>query len=790
MDVATVSVKRQGKSERFRFHLLVVSLLFTSWVAARAQPEGVPPKAPETGRALPRCVASEVSAGNRPLKLGGKATLLHLDLSAQPKQFLQPIDLGQIRQPRPWMHVGPVPASLRADAPEALFTQGLERLANRDIPAALNAFERCVANTLHPLALYRLGERLMAVEMLPLALRAFEHAGRQDPRLAAFVSKRQAEIQQYGTLPDLLWPTYLNALGLELSGDSIEAAGAFERVVTAAPNFIPARLHLSRLNEGNAAIRLLLAGLERAPEHTGLLEALGDALMRQKQFSMAEERYTQAEKMAKKSLRAGAADSGLENSLLYPQLGRLHEKQRLAHGAHRLKRHSCDATGWVLAGQGLHGLGQIEEAEKAFRNAVIVRPGIPDALAELFARFLETANWNALAGYESALQPWAHTHAGAARMLGLYRLRQRRYPEAISLLEQSHRLAPRHVAGMVDLADAYERMAVYLQMIGEKPQTDIWRMKAASVLREGIQKTRSPWLQLRLGQLYLKQHRLTDALERADNLIRQNPLDAQAHLLKAAIHYERLETEVAETALKDVLALDPDNADTLVLTGLLAMASGDKVRAIRLYREAHRLNPLSTSAMDALLQSGAPGVQSSLKHPLNADEREALIQALLLDCRAEDLHREFLKHRSVWESGNATFGLRFFRDLQQAREWAHAMCVRQRELARQASQIRPPLRLSLFHERLARLFRLDAECYERWTRDISSGFHTAGESAEIVRQRQADDAEHATCRHALLTAGREILRDIPAMDAGMILREAGLEDVSEWKKVVSVTPGD
>jgi Tfp pilus assembly protein PilF len=123
------------------------------------------------------------------------APVLKLDINAQAKQLLETVDLRLSRRVQ-FLRVGGMPPSLLPDAPEALFTQGVEQLAKHNRAAAVRAFEQSVQRTENPFALYRLGERLLSVKMPELALSAFDKASKREPRLAGFVSEWQAEIRR------------------------------------------------------------------------------------------------------------------------------------------------------------------------------------------------------------------------------------------------------------------------------------------------------------------------------------------------------------------------------------------------------------------------------------------------------------------------------------------------------------------------------------------------------------------------------------------------------------------
>lgn len=711
-------------------------------------------------------ILQTLSPGNSILSLTGNPQTIKLDLSSQTEQTSPFFRIDQVKPQKQLLSVGPLPESLHPDAPEALFTKGLEQLAAQETSSAIQSFEKAIQNTQHPLALALLGKKLEAAELWPLAKHAFEQASRQAPSLSSWVQKQQ---RHWPDLPSNLWPSYWQAIGLELSGSS-SAMDAFRRIIQEAPGFTPAYLHLGRLSSGNEAITWLQKGLMRSPQNAQLLEALGDAWMEQRLFPKALEAYAQAEKAYK--LSPSNQDTNL--------IPRIHGKQKQAQGACLLKTAPKSADGWSLSGQGLALLGHVGEARKAFENALQSQPEHPNALIGLFSLALDTADWDLMTHRITALEKLTGTRAEAARLAGRYRMRQRRYPEAIALLEKAHALAPGNTTITLDLVEAYSRMPLYLQNIGQQNNLAFWQTKCERVLQTGIGKATAPLpLRLRLGELMLERGKFPEAKQLAEDIIATEPLNASAYWIKGYAALARNDFNEAKIVLESARTLEPFNADILATLGHLAMESGDEARAIQLYRDALRLEPAHEVAIVSLRNSNARGIKSSLKMPLNADERDYLIQAFLL-CRQEGyLALQFLEelHRLLDHYGSPEFSIHFIELLKEFIPMAQQAAQRQSQLYETASQMRPPIRFLDFHRLLSHNLRLSSEQYEFWIN--TAGFFTSKERDEILKQRQEQLNYSTQISKQLTEAREEIFAQLPQSDFQQITYEAHVPELTE-----------
>lgn len=142
-------------------------------------------------------VLQAMTPGQSVLSLSGNTQTFNLN---QANHAVQSLGSGNIQQVNiqqllnhnvQFVGFGPIPVSLEPDSPEALFTQGVEQLSQSNQSAAISAFQQALQKTTHPLALYRLGEKLFAVNMTDLAANAFQQAKHRDNRLNGLVNEWQ-----------------------------------------------------------------------------------------------------------------------------------------------------------------------------------------------------------------------------------------------------------------------------------------------------------------------------------------------------------------------------------------------------------------------------------------------------------------------------------------------------------------------------------------------------------------------------------------------------------------------
>ena len=186
--------------------------------------------------------------------------------------------------------------------------------------------------------------------------------------------------------------------------------------------------------------------------------------------------------------------------------------------------------------------------------------------------------------------------------------------EAAAMLGETLALAP-------DFAFAH-----YLRSFTEKnPASD---SPALAAIREAIRLEQRADYFLRLGSLLLANNLASDALEAFNQAIAYEPRLARAFLCKAEVLQRLGRDEDAHVALKQALALAPENPDIRVALGKATLNAGLAAEAIDHLHEARRISPVEHN--DQLTMAEAYGRDTSLIRPLNAVQKAYLQASPLL----------------------------------------------------------------------------------------------------------------------------------------------------------------
>jgi tetratricopeptide (TPR) repeat protein len=240
-------------------------------------------------------------------------------------------------------------------------------------------------------------------------------------------------------------------------------------------------------------------------------------------------------------------------------------------------------TAWVALGQALKAAGRIEEAERAYAQAI--RLDGMDPLARMGMGELMLAKGRpeeAIREYELALckQPaLATAHMGMGHALAM----MMRYEEALKCYEKALALSPR-------LAEAHFAAGFALSHMG-KPQQAEAHYRRALALRPDFA---AAWINL--GSLLREQGSglyAEAALRRAVEL-RPDLISGWINL--AILERERHCPETAETYLRNAFALNPEQVETMVAWCQFRSAEGDPAGAWQWLRWALAREPDNSEA--------------------------------------------------------------------------------------------------------------------------------------------------------------------------------------------------
>ena len=282
---------------------------------------------------------------------------------------------------------------------------------------------------------------------------------------------------------------------------------------------------------------------------------------------------------------------------------------------------------WVALGQAFKAGGRIEQAERAYAEAL--RLDGRSELAHLGLGELMTATGRAeeaMAEFEAALRgrpDLAAAHLGLGNALAVLS----RFEEALKCYRKALALKPRlpeaeFAAGFVlgRLGRNKEAETRYRRALVERPDFAAAWMNLGSLLREEGREAHAEAALLRAVELR------PDLVSGWINLAilereRQRPAEAEAHLRKAfALNPEQVETQIAwcqfRAAEKDMagawvwlrwaLARDPEQAEAVNMRGILLHSEGRFAEAVSAFEQAEALghNAAASNRGNALLDLG------------------------------------------------------------------------------------------------------------------------------------------------------------------------------------------
>lgn len=233
---------------------------------------------------------------------------------------------------------------------------------------------------------------------------------------------------------------------------------------------------------------------------------------------------------------------------------------------------------WQMLGAAQFGLGHLEQAARAFRQACEWKPDHAPAWNNLGAALYAQGKLDeAVAAYRRAIavQP---THADAHNNLGAAFYAQGELDAAVAAHQRAIALAPDHV-------DAHNNLGVALTAKGELDQA-IAACQRAVALAPNYAEAHS-----NLGNALRDQGKLDEAIAAHERAIALKPQYAEAHsnLGNALKDKDKLDKAIA--AFQRAIALKPNHADAHSNLGNALHARGEMAESIAAYRHAIALKP-------------------------------------------------------------------------------------------------------------------------------------------------------------------------------------------------------
>jgi len=181
--------------------------------------------------------------------------------------------------------------------------------------------------------------------------------------------------------------------------------------------------------------------------------------------------------------------------------------------------------------------------------------------------------------------------------LGLLRINQNRFAEAVVFFRRSLAITPHDAAAYTGLGEAYQKM----NMLSQAEQALLEAIRLAPLdIRP----------QLHLAELYFSEGKFDLAAQRYQASIRALP-SLRGYFGLGLAEWARNDTAKAEQAFKMARAFNPGAARPYFMLGLLYGASGRTAQAIQEYQAGLKIDPKNKIALNALakLSKQAPGAE-------------------------------------------------------------------------------------------------------------------------------------------------------------------------------------
>jgi tetratricopeptide (TPR) repeat protein len=555
-----------------------------------------------------------------------KLDIHHTDVQALSKQAIK------------HFRVNLSPSSLSADSADGLFTTGIVAQSKGLSTEAKQAFTQSLAKVSHPIALYQMGERLLAVGQYSLAKQAFTQAKTKDETLAPLVANWMNSGIPTIELSSPLTARFEQAMAQRYQGALTSACEQFQSLTrqNIGP-FFPAYRGVGESCSGPEAVQAFKMALSINPDAFESAESMGDFFLENQRFGEAAQAY----QTALNSL------TGKPFTQSKPWISSLKAKLEIATGAARLSRNQKNAEGWLHVGKGLALQQRNEDARQAFENTLIIEPSHSEAFVYRYQIALKQFDWPYLQANQSRLETISSNHSLAARLLADYKMRTRQYSPALNFAQRSIGLNPAHGEAYETLFQIYERMAD--QALWKKTQSGsqnaslYWR-RAERALKQGLIATHNPIdslsLKLALGTYLIEKNRVDEALAYAHQIQTENPISGRGHWLRGKALFFAGKHQEAQAALKTALLLLPNDPDTLTALGQIAEEEGRQAQAMDYYQQAYKADTSAYEASQALRRLMEKLRVTGKKPPayvqLSPDEHDYLVQMGVLNIQIQN----------------------------------------------------------------------------------------------------------------------------------------------------------
>jgi tetratricopeptide (TPR) repeat protein len=236
------------------------------------------------------------------------------------------------------------------------------------------------------------------------------------------------------------------------------------------------------------------------------------------------------------------------------------------------------AQGVMATAVASHRAGHLDDAERGYRQMLVMNPRDADALHLLGTIAVQRGRWNeAIASLRSAKRQRPEDPE-ILSVLGVAEMESGDLGAAIATLRRAAEIAPRHVDALINLANALRRAG--------------WHAEAEATYRKaGVIAPGHPLALNGLGASIALRGDHAGAVAVLKAAVRAAPGFADAHNNLGRAYQGLEQTDEAKAAFQCALLLDPKNLDALCNLGALLEEAGDLAGAEARYREALEISP-------------------------------------------------------------------------------------------------------------------------------------------------------------------------------------------------------
>lgn len=410
-----------------------------------------------------------------------------------------------------------------------------------------------------------------------------------------------------------------------------EAILEYRNALKTDPSNGTARLNLARAYVGandykNAYLEYMRAG-DLLPDDLDVQAEVGNMLLLGRYF---EDAKTRARSILQKDPTHLAGLILLGNAL-----AGLQDLENAVSVAERAASQDASQGSYVNLGALRLARGEYDEAEKAFRTAVVKNP-------ESLSAHLALANFYRAAGkldaseraFQEALEVDPQNFQ-ANRAIASFFVESNRPARAEPYL--------RRVAEMLDDESSWLELTDLLLSTGTLPEAEKLLAKLSSL------SSRTGLVELRIARIKHGSGKTGEAHDILKKLVEQRPNNAEALALDAELLLKEHRVDAALATARDALKADPNSEDARFVLGRIHAIRRDFDESEKAFKEIVRTNPAALAARVELaklhverreIDSGISAAREASRiNPGSIDARLALVSALLV--REEDRHLAF-----------------------------------------------------------------------------------------------------------------------------------------------------